>query len=449
MKPYTLQQIATMAGGALIQGDPQTIVRAVSTDTRAIPAGSLFVALAGEKFDAHDFVDSAFSAGAAAALVSHRVETAANHALILVPDTLAALQQLAAACRAELDLQVVCVTGSNGKTSTKDFLNAVLSQKFRVTSTRGNLNNHIGLPLSVLAADETHTAAVWELGMNHFGEIAPLAAIAHPRLAVITNIGTAHIEFMGSREGIALEKGRLVEAIGQDGVVILNADDDQTPGLAARTRGRVITAGLTAGDVRAENIDGSTFDLVTASGRTRITLPVPGRHMIQNALLAAAAGLALEIDLPAIKAGLEGSRLAGGRLERQSAGGLSFINDAYNANPDSMKAALETLASLPCSGRRIAVLGRMGELGEHAAAGHKAVGEAARAVNLDLLVTAGSDEARQILHGFNHPESAHHFATHREAAQFLKTIATPADLILVKGSRSAAMENVIKETAAI
>ncbi|MGI8605352.1 MAG: UDP-N-acetylmuramoyl-tripeptide--D-alanyl-D-alanine ligase [Verrucomicrobiales bacterium] len=450
MKQLTLQQICEWTEGELFHGDPAGLVAAVSTDTRTLSADALFVALQGEKYDAHDFLDQAFDAGAAAALVSREsAPAAAAKPMILVADTLVALQRLASRYRDTLlPFVAVTVTGSNGKTSTKDFLSSILSRRFEVNATKGNLNNHIGLPLTVLATDARHSAGVWEIGMNHVGEIAPLARIAKPDLAVITNIGTAHIEFMGSRAAIAQEKGKLAEAVPDTGCVVLNSDDNMTPDIALRTRARVLRAGFSGGDVTAANVSGTGFELVVPGtqmvrGRIPVQLSVPGRHMINNALLAAATGLFLGLSLNEIKEGLESARIHGGRLERKIAAGLHFIDDSYNANPDSMKAALATLATLPCAGRRLAVLGRMGELGSHSKEGHEAVGRAARLEEIDFLLTVGNGDARLIYLAFDDPARSRHFKNHAGAANFLQEKATRDDLILVKGSRAAGMEKVI------
>jgi UDP-N-acetylmuramoyl-tripeptide--D-alanyl-D-alanine ligase len=283
------------------------------------------------------------------------------------------------------------------------------------------------------------------MGMNHPGEIAPLAAIARPAVAVITNVGTAHIEFMKTREAIALEKGSLAEAVPADGCVILNANDDFTPFIGGRCRARIITAGLEAGDVRATDIAGASFTLHLPGGASvGVTLSVPGRHMIGNALLAAAAGFHLGLAPSEIASALTSARLHKGRLERLKVKDIDIIDDSYNANPDSMRAAFATVASLPCAGRRIAVLGRMAELGDQARAGHLSVGEAAAAHAIDQLILVG-DEARLIGESFGRPASVLLCDTHAEAARALAGLARPGDLVLVKGSRSAAMENVIQQ----
>lgn len=444
MKPMTLERVAEWAGGVLSGGEAASVVVRVSTDSRQSLAGALFVPLVGERHDAHDFLPQAFAGGAVAAL-SARDGAAAAGPLIRVDDTLMALQRLATRYRASLDPFVaVGVTGSNGKTSTKDFLKAVLARRHRVHATLGNLNNHIGVPLTVLGVGAEHTAGVFEMGMNHFGEIAPLASIAQPDIAVVTNIGTAHIEFLGSREGIALEKGRLVEAVPAGGFVVLNADDDMTPGLAARARAQVVTAGLSGGAVRAEAVEGTSFDLRLPDALpVRVTLPVPGRHMISNALLAAAVGWRLGFSPDEIREGLETAVLQGGRLQHRTVAGLRILDDSYNANPDSMVAALRTLRGEKVEGRRLAVLGRMGELGAQTAAGHRAVGEAAAAEGVDFLLTVGDDDSRLIHEAFGDATRSRRCATHAEAAAWLRAEATGADLVLLKGSRSAAMEKVL------
>src|SRR6187401_3062657 len=245
MNPLRVSQIAQFAGATLSASDGTVVVNKVSTDSRTIKAGELFVALRGENFEGHDFVEASAKAGATGALVDLNWAGSVpdNFALLRATDTLQAYQMLAANYRRSLGLKVLAITGSNGKTSTKDFAASVLARKFRVTKTEGNFNNHVGLPRTVLEATSGDQIAVWELGMNHPGEIAALAAIAAPDAGIITNIGVAHIEFMGSRESIAAEKGALAEAIEPEGTVILNADDPFTKGIAARTRARVVLAG--------------------------------------------------------------------------------------------------------------------------------------------------------------------------------------------------------------
>lgn len=456
MKPQTLETLAAWAGGRVLQpGDASTLVGVVGTDSRAVEPGSLFVALKGEKFDAHAFVAEAAERGAAAVMVSREVGVPERAGVILVDDTLTGLQNLARAWRREWGGLVFGITGSNGKTSTKDLTGAVLGRNGAspVFSTKGNLNNHIGLPLSVLACGPEHRVAVLEMGMNHPGEIAPLAAIAEPDGAIITNIGTAHLEYMGSREAIAQEKGMLVEALRENGVAILNANDPFSPSLALRTKAKVLAAGIDAGDVRAENpassSEGCAFTLRLPDGSSApVRLRVPGKHMALNAALAAAAGFHLGMGIDQIVAGLESATLTKGRLQLKRAGGLRVLDDTYNANVDSMIAALETLKSFECKGRRVAVLGRMGEIGANARRDHLAVGAAASEHGVDLLVVTGTVDAPWIAEGYlaagGDGARLARMETREDAAVFLKNTTGPDDLILIKGSRSAGMEKIIE-----
>src|SRR5947209_1179333 len=383
MNPLPLSRIAQFAGCSLASGDGTVVIVKVSSDSRTVKPGELFVALRGENFDGHDFVESAAKTDAAGAIVDSNWKGSVpkNFALIRAKDTLQAYQELAANYRKSLTLKVVAITGSNGKTSTKDFTAAVLARRFRVTKTEGNFNNHVGLPRTILEATSEDEVAVWEIGMNHPGEIAALSKIAAPDAAIITNIGVAHIEFMGSREAIAMEKGALVEAVEPQGTVILNADDPFSEGIAARTRAKVVFAGTTDGAVRAieirQSADGSEFTIVEGAHRCRAQLPVAGSHMVQNALLAVAAGRAFGLSIEECAAGLAAAPLTKARLQIKEIGGLQFLDDSYNANPDSMKAALRTLVELDTEGKRIAVLGEMRELGAESERGHREVGETA------------------------------------------------------------------------
>jgi UDP-N-acetylmuramoyl-tripeptide--D-alanyl-D-alanine ligase len=454
MNSQSIAQICEWCSGRLVQGDATAMVASVSTDTRTIAPGSLFVALAGENFDAHQFLPQASQQGGAAFLISRELPSYPPGAVILVPDTLLALQALAKAWREVWGGKVIGLTGSNGKTSTKDFVTSVLSQEFNVNATKGNLNNHIGVPLSVLATNTEHTVGVFEMGMNHPGEIAPLAAIARPDAGIITNIGTAHIEHMGSREAIALEKGMLAEAIGEDGCVILNADDAFTPSLRERTQAHVLTAGFHAeADIRVSDASmdgsGSQFLLhLPHHEAQRVHLPIPGKHMIGNAALAAAAGYHFGLTAAQIVQGLERVQLNKGRLQIRIVNGVTFLDDAYNANPDSMEAALETLQQFDCTGQRIVVLGRMGERGAHAAHEHRELGASVARRGFPILCTVGDDDSRLIAEGAAGTAlKVHSFSTHAACAAFLKSTVTPNDLVLVKGSRAAAMESVIEHFA--
>ena len=454
MDPLSLQQIADFARGSLVTGNADLRISRISTDSRTLQRGDLFVPLRGANFDGHKFMEQAIAHGAAGALVEQKWEgtPSGNFALIRVPDTLAAYQQLAANYRRSLPLKVIAITGSNGKTTTKDFVAATLARRFRVTKTEGNFNNHVGLPQTMLAASRSDEIAVWEIGMNHPGEIAALVALAAPNAAIITNVGVAHIEFMGSRDAIATEKGALAEAVGPEGTVILNADDPFSQSIAGRTRAKVIRAGVEQGAVRAievsQSATGSEFTILEGAHRCRAQLPVPGIHMVRNAMLAVAAGRAFGLSLEDCAAGLASAPLTRARLQIKEINGIQFIDDSYNANPESMKAALQTLVELDADGRRIAVLGAMSELGQETERGHRQVGEAAAALGVDQLIAVG-ETAAAIARAAHNAGLTNSVAVESpsQAAELLGGSAASGDLILVKGSRSARMEQVLEEFA--
>ena len=452
MNSLSLSEIASLSGTRLESGNGETTISRVSTDSRTIKPGDIFVALRGEHFDAHNFLEQVAKAGASGAIVSQDPPPGLPQtvAILRAADTLVAYQNLAANYRKTLPLKVLGITGSNGKTSTKDFAASILGRAFRVTKTEGNFNNHVGLPRTVLEANRDHQFAVWELGMNHPGEIAALARIASPDAGIITNIGIAHIEFMGSREAIAQEKGALAEAVDPDGFVVLNADDAFSRSIAERTRARVILAGIEEGSIRAIEVQQTTggceFTIVEGAHRCRAQLPVPGLHMVQNAILAVAAGRAFGVSLEECAAGLISAPLAKARLQIREIHGVQFIDDSYNANPDSMKAALRTLMELDADGKRIAVLGRMLELGAESERGHREVGEAAATLGIDHLISIGNDTMALAAEeaGLENSAIAQDAS---DAAEMLNEIVGPGDLVLIKGSRSSRTELVLDEFA--
>jgi UDP-N-acetylmuramoyl-tripeptide--D-alanyl-D-alanine ligase len=451
MDPLTLSEIAHMTGSLLAAGDPETVVLRVCKDTREILPGDLYVALRGERFDGNAFIAEAAAKGAFAALCDAEppVGLPKRFGILSASDSLAGLSLMASSWRERLKLRSVVITGSSGKTSTKDFTAAVLASRLRVTATRGNLNNHIGLPLSVLSASSDDEAAVWEIGMNHRGEIAPLAGLARPDIGIITGIGTAHIENLGSREEIAREKGDLLERVPSSGHAILPAADEFLAELRSRTSARVIEVGIGCGDLRAVNIRsemaGTRFGIEGEFGSEEAWLPVPGRHMVGNALLAIAAGILCDIPLGECAAALGSVSLTGGRLTLLERNGTTFIDDTYNANPESMNAALETLSS--SKGRRIAVLGRMGELGVHAAEGYRRVGVKA-ASSADLLICVG-DEAAAIGEAASQAglDDVRSVPDTEAAAGLLSELLAPGVTVLLKASRSARLEETLRHLA--
>lgn len=445
-----LETIARWAGSRLEGAAPGTAAESLCTDSRALKAGDVFLALRGANFDGHAFVAEAARRGALCAVVeSVPAGLPDGFGIIRVADTLAALQRIAACYRRRLPLQVVGITGSNGKTSTKDLAASVLSQHFQVTKTQGNLNNHIGLPLTLLRARSSDQIGVFEMGMNHPGEIAPLAAMAAPDVAIITNIGVAHIEHMGSREAIAQEKGMLAEALQPSGTLILSAEDEFSASIAARTKADAVYCGIDQGEVRASEVrqdaSGMHFRLSVDQRCIDAELPVPGLHMVRNALLAVAAGRAFGMSLEECAEGLRKMRLSKGRLEQKFIHGVQVIDDTYNANPDSMSAALRTLAEMPAPGRRIAVLGRMGELGKESERGHRQVGEVAAKLGIDCVIGVGEEPAVLAEAAWRGGvEKVLKLGSVEEAVEALRNLAKPGDVVLVKGSRSARMERIVE-----
>jgi len=456
MTPTPLHQLAERCGGLLLSGDGNVEVSRVDKDTRALQPGDLYVALKGDRFDGHDFLPQAAEAGAVAALVSEDVtcELPEGFGIIKVADTLVGLQTLAGDYRLRLPLKAVGVTGSSGKTSTKEMIASVLGRKFKTKATQGNLNNHIGVPLTLLSFEEADEYGVVEMGMNHPGEIPPLARMAAPEIGVITNIGTAHIEFFENRDGIAHEKSELIAALPETGLAVFPAKDDYADYLRGRTGARIVTAGQ-GGDFAAENVEVTTkgvdFDLVGMGGRERVCLPLFSRPMVTNALLAAAVGQEAGLSLKEIAEGLGAVVLPGQRMKvSKLADGRWVINDAYNANADSMLSSLQALKEIPSGGRKIALLGSMGELGGRSAELHAKVGRDAAELGLDGLILMGPG-ANDMLSGareagFGNGELLLVAASHEEALEALSQgFNTTGDCLLVKGSRFMKLEQIVTQ----
>jgi UDP-N-acetylmuramoyl-tripeptide--D-alanyl-D-alanine ligase len=392
MIDWPLSAIQRAVGGDLC--GPDRAIAGVSTDTRTVAPGQLFVALRGERFDGHDFLEQAVAAGAGALLVTDGARIPAGASALVVADTRLALGRLAAAWRAGFEIPVIAVTGSNGKTTTKEMIAAILRRQYgdTVLATRGNLNNDIGLPLTLLGLAAGQRAAVIEMGMNHPGEIAYLTQIGAPTVAVVTNAQRAHLAGMGDMNQIAREKGSIFAGLGAGGVAVVNADDAYA-GLWRRMAGRnpLLTFGIERGaDVRAVvRQQGLTtlLSLWTPVGQAELKLAVPGRHNARNALAAAAACLAAGIPLAAVVAGLEGFAGLKGRLQRrQGRAGAVVLDDTYNANPDSVRAGIDVLAAT--IGRKLLVLGDMGEIGDASGQYHDEIGGYAKSQGIDRLYGA-------------------------------------------------------------
>ena len=441
-----LGTIAMWTHGQLSGGDAQigsVEVSGVVIDTRKLKPGDLFVAIKGERADGHDYLAAAASRGAVAALVTRKVDSELPQ--ILVNDAELALGDLASAVRAQRDVRVVGITGSNGKTTVKTLVASILSRHGRTHVSVGNYNNELGLPLTLLAMPRDTEYAVLEMGAGKPGDIAYLAAIARPDIGLVTLIAPAHLARMGSIEGVAETKGAMYQALPADGIAIINADDSFASffsGLAGARRqlrfGLDQPADIGA-DIIEQRVDGSRFVLSTPQGDAEVSLPLPGRHNIANALAATAVALALEVPLETIVAGLEQVPGVAGRLRREvTAGGWTLIDDSYNANPSSMAAAIDTLRL--AGGERWLVLGDMAELGADARALHAGIGELARVRGIDRLFAVGPFGAATV-EAFG--AGGEHFDDKAALIAVLQAQLHAGVTCLVKGSRSAGMEQVV------
>lgn len=454
MTSITIDELLAATGGTAAARGDRTVTAGLTTDSRAVVPGCIFLALSGERFDGNNFAAEASRKGAAAVVVSRLAgEYDPACTVVQVADTLAALQSLAKWWRGQLEpIRVVGLTGSSGKTSTKDMTLAILRQHYKAVATKGNLNNHIGVPLSILSTEKGTEAAVWEMGMNHQGELAPLCEMVQPQVGIITTIGSAHLEFLGTRDNIANEKCTVARALPKDGYMIFPARDDYANYIAAQTDATPIAVGGHHSRVQALNQrsspSGTTYTLyIEDAGEIAVNLPVPGAHMVSNSLLAAAAGWKLGCSLEEIAAGLASPALTRGRLACAQVDGFTVVDDTYNANPESMKAALETVAALKGPKRRFAVLGKMGELGESGIAAHADMGWCAASLGYAAVVVVGAEcaETTALCQAAAESIPAMLVETPAEAAAALRQLIQPGDAILFKGSRSAGMERTMYE----
>jgi UDP-N-acetylmuramoyl-tripeptide--D-alanyl-D-alanine ligase len=453
MRPRALSDVARAVEGTREGEDVE--VRSVSTDSRDVGAGGLFVALPGERTDGHRFVDAAIAAGATAAMVA--VDRSGDPEigslpLVRVSSTPDALLRLAADEREGMDATVVGITGANGKTSTKDLADSVVRTRFRVHASPGSFNNEIGLPLTILGAPPDTEVLVAEMGARRLGDVKLLSGIARPDVVVVTNVGMAHMEIFGSWASIVEASAEPVDALGPDGLAILNADDPVAIGYADRCPGRVVTFGTrSAADVRAEDVsldtEGRASFRLTADGTgVPVRLAVPGEHMVSNALAAAAVGRELGILPDDAARALGEASVSRWRMETfTTATGVRVLNDAYNANPESTAAALRTARWIAGRDRLIAVLGEMAELGPISAQEHDRVGSLAARVRVDRLITVGEAAravARAALREGMEPEDVACYDSAAEAIEDVRGSAGPGDLVLCKGSRVAALETI-------
>ena len=454
----SLEEVLKATGGRLIQGGMDFFFQGVSTDSRTLQEGELFVALRGDRFDGHNYAMEAFAKDAKGVLIEEgkigdfHWNGFRSRAVVAVKDSLRALGDMARARRRKCGTPVVALTGSNGKTTTKDMIAACLETSFPILKTKGNLNNLIGLPMTLLNLTEKEKVVVLEMGMNVPGEIRRLTEIAEPDVGLITNIQMVHLEGMGSLEKLKEEKGELFRKMRQDGTIVVNQDDSRVVELSNEFLGRKITfgiegpAGVMAKTIRPRGAQGISFTVVSGGQETEVTLPLVGRHFVPNALSAFAVATFFGIELDNVKEALERFQSPPMRMEVwRLEGGKTVINDAYNANPRSMEVALETLAEVKGKGRAIAVLGDMLELGEFSESAHRQLGQKVRNLSIDFLIAMGEEAPvvveSAVRHGLER-ERAKVAESHSEAISILETWLQEGDWILVKGSRRMAMEKI-------
>ena len=452
MEPRTLQYMADACEGCRLTGSPETVAHRVCTDSRAAQRGDLFVALSGERYDGHAFLDEVARKGAAGLLVERpkAPSPSPDCGVIAVDNTRQAFGRIAARYRRDFSLPLIAVAGSNGKTTTKNLLAAVLSRRFNTLSSQASFNNDIGVPTTLLQLDKNHEVAVLEFGANHPGELAPLLGMAAPQIGVVTSIGREHLEFFGDLRGVLDEEGSIAEILPAGGKLFVNGDSWGVEEIERRARVAVVRAGFAAGNqwrstrVRMDE-SGTAFSVQAGEpGFCRdFRIRLFGRHQVINTLLAIAVAAELGLTPGEVEEGLLACAPAKMRLEFCVINRVRVLDDSYNANADSMRAALETLRDFPCRGRRVAVLGDMAELGAHAAEAHAEVGRFAAAARVDHLLAVGSmasvtsQAARDA--GLN---SVQEFVEISAAAEALRDFVGPDDLVLLKASRIMALERV-------
>lgn len=450
MEPMNIVEIARALNGKLINCKDNIMVNGISTDSRKISKGQLFIPIKGLNFDGHDFIDKAINLGAAASLSQYDLGSK-SFPYILVGDTHIALMKLAQYYRSKFNIPAVAVTGSSGKTTTKEMIASVLEESFNVLKNEGNLNNTIGLPITVFGMEKHHDICVFEMGMNRSGEIESLASIVKPDVAVITNIGTAHIEYLGSRKGILEAKKEIFKYFTKENTAIINGDDDMLSTID-NTNFNVIKYGLNeqntlcARNIKQHGDEGMEFSLYIDGKLESFFVPLIGIHNVYNALSAIAVGLTMKMSIEKIRNGLAKFVPAKMRMEIfNTEDGIRVINDSYNANPDSTAAAIEVLKDMPCQGRRILILGDMLELGDYSETGHKRVGEKAAESKIDIIIAIGEkakDIAKGAINKGMEEKHIYHFSDNAAAISKLKSILQSKDTVLIKGSRMMKLEEI-------
>lgn len=453
MKNMSLEQIAKACNGTYVGSEEakSTVIRGIVLDNRKIEEGYLFVAIRGERVDGHTFVEGAYEKGAICCLVEEAPEHV-NGPYILVKSCPQAIKDIAEYYRQTLDLKVVGITGSVGKTSTKEMIASVLEQKYNVQKTQGNFNNEIGVPLTIFSIREEHQVAVLEMGISDFGEMHRLSKMVRPDIAVMTNIGLCHLENLKSRDGILEAKSEIYDFAKENCVAVLNGDDDKLITLKDRKEIHPKFYGLEDGnDIYATNVvdkglEGIQCDICIGDQKVNVWIPIPGMHMVYNALAGAQIGLELGLTMEEIKAGIEALKPTGGRNNILQVNGKTVIDDCYNANPVSMRSSLDVLAK--ATGRKVAVLGDMGELGADEKELHYGVGEYAAKRNIDLLICVGTlcEEMKKGAEAVNAAGvQIVHFGMREELLQNIHGLVKEGDTVLVKASHFMKFEEVVEE----
>ena len=456
MIEMNIEECLKAIDGELVSGISEKFFRGVSIDSRTLKKDELFICIRGDRFDGHDFIEEAKNKKAAAIVLSDSRKEALKGeeipVIVRVDDTLEALQELARFHRRRMSVRVVGITGTNGKSTTKEMTAAITEKKFKTVKTKGNLNNHIGLPLSIFHISKNDEVAIIEMGMSASGEIKRLAEIAQPQIAVLTNITEGHMVELRTLKDVQAAKGELYESLDDQGIAIVNADDPLVLELAKYVRGKVVTYGIdNEADVKAQGIrpmgqQGFSLNVRFFEEKIPVLLPFLGECNIYNALAAMATGYSLGMAPEDIQDGLRNAKLLPNRYEIVGHEGITIINDSYNANPRSMQEALKTLANYQCEGRRFFVVGDMLELGDFAEAAHASLGVDVARYSIDYLVVVGDLSAHivksAVASGLNKKNTA--TATdHKCAVSFLKKHVRPGDCLLVKGSRGVRMEEVV------
>lgn len=462
MIPLKVSSVINAVKGERVSGSEEEVIHSVSLDSRSLDEHDFFIPLTGEHFDGHRFIKDALKKGACG-FIAERLDEEITEILkqkkdtvvaIKVADTLKGLQDLAREVRKKLDIQSIGITGSTGKTCTKDMLKSILSQKMRVVANKKNYNNEIGVPLTIFEADENTDVIIAEMAMRGLGQIEGLAQIAMPTLGLVTNIGKTHYELLGSEEAIFNAKSELVKAIPPNGLVVLNSDDSKTPRMKTVTEARVTTFGLknpaavSARDINLDALGRPTFEITTSNKLLiSVSLPYPGKHNIYNALAATAIALELDVNLKDIKQGLETAVIAEMRMQLfEMAEGITVINDAYNASPASMVAALEVLKSVASNSRKIAVLGDMLELGEISHKSHKELGKTVYQSGVDILITVGENGeliAKGAIESGMDEAKVTSFTDLTKTSKILSQEIKPGDVVLIKASRAMGLEKLL------